>query len=110
MILRIFFWKTKALDDILVSRDTCQIQPKKASPELQSANLVNCNFERKLCNWQIVKNGTQYEWQLYSNVGSSFFLAGPNYGANNSSDYLIADQYQTGIGKSIKILFKKISY
>jgi hypothetical protein len=98
----------KALDDILVARDLCQIQPKKASPQLQSISLVNCNFEKTFCNWKIVTVNTQFKWELYSNTKFliSMIQSGPKYGANNSTDYLIADQDQNKKGNnSLKIFY-----
>ncbi len=67
--------------------------------------MVNCNFERNYCNWKIVTVDTQFEWELYSVYGSNFSPTGPNYGANNSSDYLIADQDQNKKGKVFLKMF-----
>lgn len=57
----------------MISRGSCQIQPKNAAPEMISSELIDCDFESDFCNWKHNLIGTQFEWSLKLD-GDSFLL------------------------------------
>jgi hypothetical protein len=57
------------LDDILISRTNCAIQPADADPRKMLAfKLFDCNFEADFCNWSNESAAnTQFNWTLRLN-------------------------------------------
>ena len=77
--------------DISIKRESCKIQPAKALPQYQSANLVGCSFENNnLCNW---KNDALNEinWQIITNQTDSYRQTGPESGAQGSRYYIFVN-------------------
>ncbi len=80
-----------ALDDISIRRESCQVQPQIALPQLQAAYLVECNFENQtLCNWNNEVNAT-LKWTIAKGQTDTFGETGPTSGARNSIYYLYVD-------------------
>jgi len=83
-ILSSFF--NKALDDISIRRESCQIQPLNALPQLQASELIKCNFENTFCKWANDRNASNFDWRLSNGT----FPYGPSTGAASTPGYLVA--------------------
>jgi hypothetical protein len=80
-----------ALDDISIRRESCQVQPLFALPQIQAANLVNCDFENTtLCNW---KNEPlqKANWVITKGQTDSFGETGPSSGAMKTLQYIFVN-------------------
>lgn len=75
-----------ALDDILLTRGECNIQPENAKPQVFAPSFVNCNFESNFCNWINLLNGTTYNWSLSLGNVPSYALR-PLIGASFTRGY-----------------------
>ena len=76
------------MDDLSIRRESCQLQPQEATPQLQAEFLINCNFDTNFCNWKSETQNVKVNWTLAkgANVSSSSQL--PTIGALSSSGYL----------------------
>ena len=87
----------QALDDLSIRRESCQIQPADAIPQLQAEFLINCGFEGNYCNWMSETRNTRANWTLTkaSAISSSSQL--PPIGALSSQSYIsLASSLPTG--------------
>ena len=75
------------MDDLEIKRESCQVQPSNAMPQIQSLSLVACDFEDNLCNWQNEVVGTKFNWTLHKGSTSSIGT-GPDDGALSTKGYV----------------------
>ena len=76
------------MDDLTIKRESCSVQPIDALPQLQSASLVNCNFENNFCNWKLDTQVSQANWTLSKTTPVLSSSELPTTGALTSSYFL----------------------
>lgn len=83
-----------AFDDVLIRRESCQIQPANARPQNQVLDLVSCNFEDgNLCKWQ---NAPEFGvvWSVAVNETDPFHESGPQGGAAGTKYFAVVSARQ----------------
>jgi hypothetical protein len=79
-----------ALDDIIVKRESCKVQPQQATPDNQK--LVNCSFENgSSCFWEKDPKNSNFDWEFYTKpiMGVTNL---PEKGALASDGYIYAEK------------------
>ena len=82
------------MDDLEIKRESCQVQPSNALPQIQASRFVDCNFEDNLCFWQNELVGTQFNWTLHKGSTDSFGT-GPESGALATQGYVYIETSYT---------------
>lgn len=86
------------MDDLEIRRESCQVQPAMAQPQLQSLALVACDFEDNLCNWKNEVIGTKFNWTLHKGSTSSTGT-GPDDGALSTKGYVYIETSFTSLSR-----------
>lgn len=82
------------MDDLEIKRESCQVQPQNAVPQIQSLSLINCGFENTYCKWLNETVGTKFTWTLHKGSTSSDGT-GPNEGAASTQGYVYIETSYT---------------
>ncbi|CAF0741635.1 unnamed protein product, partial [Brachionus calyciflorus] len=97
-----------ALDDLTIRRESCQVQPANAQPQIQSLSLINCGFENTTCNWQNETIGTQFNWTLNTGKTESGDT-GPVNGALSTKSYVYIETSYTSLNDRARLISPVIS-
>ena len=82
---------------------TCKLQPKHADPTLQAIDVINCDFERGLCNWQHEMKNTSFLW-LFRSIFPHIYKSIPLFGADNSNNFIVSRGDTNENGERARIL------
>ena len=87
------------MDDIIIKREPCEIQPNEAIPQIQSDILVTCDFEnRTTCFWTKDVEVSKFNWAI-KGEGDIVPTLGPDNGALSSKSYIYASRSLSYQGK-----------
>lgn len=96
------------MDDIEIKRETCEIQPSQASPQLQSYGIINCGFENTYCNWENSTIDTQINWELALGWTQTI-NTGPSSGAFFSDFYLYIKAFEAKPGDRARLISQTLA-
>jgi hypothetical protein len=88
------------LDDILIKREKCQLQPLYAAPQIQTPKLINCGFEKTYCQWNNDTKNTQLNWTMYDVTNPTSDKA-PDIGAGYTMGFLYIKALNAKLGSLI---------
>lgn len=91
------------MDDLIIKREKCEVQPSDAVPQVQSEELVSCGFNNNsFCFWKKDLNISKFDWAL-QNPTDIVPSQGASLGALSSTGYIFVRRAFSATG--IKITF-----